>query len=97
MINELKLIGKVVELHYWKWRENWAFLVNFYFIRNQIYSNVEFRIKIEIDIDFYIFYFIISVRNMNRSSTSPFRGTAGSATRATGYESAEMLIRTLEQ
>ena len=39
--------------------------------------------------------FIIAVRIMNRSSTSPFRGTAGSSTRAGGIESAEMLIRTL--
>lgn len=34
---------------------------------------------------------------MNRSSTSPFRGTAGTSTRTGGIESAEMLIRTLEQ
>jgi hypothetical protein len=41
---------------------------------------------------------IRSVRNMNRSSTSPFRGTAGTSTRTGGgIESAEILIRTLEQ
>jgi hypothetical protein len=35
-----------------------------------------------------IIIFIISVRIMNRSSTSPFRGTAGSTTRTGGIESA---------
>lgn len=34
---------------------------------------------------------------MNRSSTSPFRGIAGSSTRPGSIESTEMIIRTLEQ